>query len=413
MSTTWQGRLASLAFVVTIVLIVAGDALQVLIAHELGESLYSTADGALPFSVVFATFPVVGFLLIRRQPTNAIGWLLLCIGLCWAVRGALFDGYVRWALTVHSGPLPGTGLVGALSFALWVPAISLIGTFPILLFPDGTPPSPRWRPLARASAVITIGLFLVTVVAPGPVQQAPVDDLRNPLAIEALRPVAPALEAAVMLLPLCIIGCAAGLVVRFRRSSGVERLQLKWLAAAGSFVAGGYLLLMLGGAYGQLTQAGPAPHWLDQASSAHFLSFALIPAAIGVAVLKHGLYEIDRLISRTVGYAVVTGALVVTYVLLVTLVSRLTPSGSSIGVAASTLAVAALFQPLRRRVQAGVDRRFDRARYDAEDTVLQFSRRLRDEVDLEAVRADLLTVVQTTVQPAAVGIWLRSPKATS
>ncbi len=407
MSTPWQRRLAVGVFGTAVCLILAGDVFQIMIARELGRSPLSTSDGTLAYSVVLLTFPMVGLLLTRRQPSNAIGWLLLCIGLCWGIREFLFADYLTWTLSVRPGSLPGAGIVGALAFPLWVPQIGLMGTFLILLFPDGALPSPRWRWLGWACAVTMTGLYLVTVVRPGPVLEAPVDDLRNPLAIDALAPAVPVFDFAVTLLPLCILGCAVGLVIRFRRSEGVESLQLKWLAAAGSFVAAGYLVLILRGTYAQLTGLGPEPGWVEPVTQAFFVSFALIPISIGIAVLKHGLYEIDRLISRTVSYAVVTGTLVVVYVLLVTLVSRLTPSSSSVAVAASTLAVAAMFQPLRGRVQGAVDRRFNRSRYDAEDTVRLFSRRLRSEVDLAEVCADLLTVVQQTVEPAAAGIWLR------
>lgn len=400
--------LALVAFWASGLLFVATDIVHVLIALELDQSLLFTNGelGFLPLSLVIFTFPVVGVLLTRRDPTNAVGWLLLGVGLCWAVRGFLFDGYLRWAIDIRPGSLPGAGLVGALSFPLWIPMVGLIGTFLILLFPDGALPSPRWRPLARGCAVVMVGLYVATVVRPGPVQQAPVDDLRNPLALDALAPVAPLLDGSVLLLPLCILGCAAGLVVRFRRSRGVERLQLKWLATAGAFFASGYLVLMGGSAWAALTDAGPPPQWFHVAADLYFLSFALIPAAIGVAVLRHGLYEIDRLVSRTVGYAVASGTLAVVYAALVTIIGRLVPSGGSVTVAASTLAVAALFQPLHKRVQDVVDRRFNRARFDAEHTVQEFSRRLRSEVELEAVCADLMRVVQSTVDPAAAGIWL-------
>jgi len=407
-SATLLRRLAFLAFVVTVALLLATDLLAIAIAHELGESfvLNDGELGVLPFSVVLVTFPVVGLLITRRQPSNAIGWLLIADGFCWAVW-FWFDGYLRWTLEVRPGSLPGAGYVGALTFPLWVPMVGLMGTFLILLFPDGHLPSPRWRLVSRASVLTISGLYLLTVVRPGPVGQASVDDPPNPFAVDALMPVRPALDALTLLLPLCIVACAGGLVMRFRRSRGIERLQLKWLASAGAFVAFGYLIIMVAGAYTALTDAGPAPQWFDVAASTFLLSFALIPAAIGVAVLKHGLYGIDRLISRTVSYALLTGTLLVVYVGVVTAVSSLTPKDSSFAVAASTLAVAALFQPLRRRLQVRVDRRFNRARYDADRTVDAFTRRLRDEVDLDAVRADLLQVVQGTLQPASAGLWLR------
>ncbi len=187
----------------------------------------------------------------------------------------------------------------------------------------------------------------------------------------------------------------------------MERLQLKWLALAGAIVGCGYLFFTLTSAYAELADAGPVPEWLDVASSLLILAFVLIPLSIGIAVLRHGLYGIDRLISRTVSYLAITFTLLVVYVVVVTLVTRLTPSGSSLAVAVSTLVVAALFQPLRRRVQARVDRRFNRGRYDAEQTVAAYTSRLRDQVDLDAVSSDLLDVVHDTLQPASAGLWLR------
>ncbi|MBA3233602.1 MAG: hypothetical protein H0T17_06615 [Propionibacteriales bacterium] len=356
-------RLAGAAFAACVLLLVATDVLQILIADELGKSLIVTNGelGVPLFSLVLFTFPLVGFLLARRQPSNAIGWLLLGIGLCWGIRGCFFDGYLTWTLVVHPGSLPLPDLVGALTFPLWVPGIGLIGSFLVLLFPDGSLPSARWRPVAWISAAVIASLYLLGVVRPGPVEQAPVGDLDNPLGIHALAPILPALDALALLLPLCIVACAVALIVRFRRSVGVQRLQLKWLATAGAFVACGYLVVMFASAYAAVTHAGPAPGWFGFLVETYFLSLALIPVAIGVAVLKHGLYGIDRLISRTVSYAVITGTLLAVYVSLVTVATRFTPSSNSLSVAASTLAVAALFQPLRRRVQTVVDRRFNRA----------------------------------------------------
>jgi hypothetical protein len=252
-----------------------------------------------------------------------------------------------------------------------------------------------------------IGLYLGDLLASGSVQQAPIPDLHNPFGVDALAPMLGAFNALVLLLGLCMVGCAAGLVTRYRRSRGVERLQLKWLALAAAVVGCGYLLFTLTSAYADLTDAESMPAWLDIASSALILAFVLIPLSIGIAVLRYGLYGIDRLISRTVTYLAITFTLVAVYVVLVTLVSRLTPSGNSLAVATSTLVVAALFQPLRRRVQERVDRRFNRGRYDAQRTVDAYTSRLRSQVDLDAVSSDLLHVVHETLQPASAGLWLR------
>jgi hypothetical protein len=403
-------RLALIAFAAALLAWAATIVVQVLIAaapQRLPSPEYDGPLGVLVFQTAFFSFSLVGFLLARRRPGHAIGWLLMGVGLCWGVRGFLFDSYLVWTTIVRPGSLPGAAIVGALSFPLWGPAVGLMGTLLILLFPDGRPPSTRWRPLAWISGFCVVALYLTDLFMPGPVQQAPVADLRNPLGLAALQPFTLAFDFLVLLLGMCMVGSAAGLVTRFRRSAGVERLQLKWLALAGVVVGCGYLLFTLTSAYAALTHAGPIPAWLDVASSLLILAFVLIPLSIGAAVLRHGLYGIDRLISRTVSYLAITFTLLVVYVVLVTLVSQLTPSGNSFAVATSTLAVAALFQPLRRRVQEHVDRRFNRSRFDAERTLSAYASRLRDQVDLDAVSSDLLSVVHETLQPTNAQLWLR------
>ena len=355
------------------------------------------------FNVMFVAVPVVGILIARRQPDNRIAWILLAIGAVNGV-GSVAEPYTTYGLVLHPGSLPGAAVVAAINGSLWVPGIGLTGTYLILLFPDGRLPGPRWRPVAWVSG-ITIGLLVLAFIfSPAQLEQGA--NVRNPLAIGFLASALPLVLFVLPVLPLCMLACAAGLVTRFRRSRGVERLQVKWLAAAAALVACVYLTLMLlSWAYGLRGEASPP--WLDALDKFGVATFVLIPVAIGVAILKHGLYGIDRLISRTLSYSLITGTLLVVYLGVITVVGRLTPGNSSLSVAASTLTVAALFQPLRRRVQAIVDRRFNRARYDADRTVEVFTRRLRDQVDLDAVRTDLLGVVHETLQPASAGLWLR------
>jgi hypothetical protein len=224
-----------------------------------------------------------------------------------------------------------------------------------------------------------------------------------------LAPLLPVVIAVVPLLPLCMLACALSLVMRFRRSRGIERQQVKWLASGAAITASIYLLMMLL-SWGYNLADAPSPPWLETLGNVSVLAFIAIPVAICIAVLRYGLYGIDRLISRTLSYALITGTLLGVYLLLVTTVSRIAPSSNSMAVAASTLTVAALFQPLRRRVQTVVDRRFNRARYDADRTADAFSRTLREEVDLDAVSTDLIEAVYDTLQPATVGLWLREPR---
>jgi len=352
----------------------------------------------------FLACQVAGMLIARPQPRNRIAWILLAVGVVVGMA-ELSNPYAEYGLQ-RSGGLPGAAYVAAISGGLWVPAIGLLGTFLVLLFPDGRLPSPRWRPLAWVSGATIAFLYAMFTLTPVPLELYD-SAVINPLGLGVLEPAVPYLFFALPVLPLCMVGCAASLVVRFRRSAGVERLQLKWLAAAGTVVMSCYLAMMvLSYPYNRVGGAG-SPPWLEILQNAVVCLFVLIPVSIGIAVLRHGLYGIDRLISRTLSYVVISGTLLVTYLAGVTTVSRLTPNDSSIAVAGSTLAVAALFQPLRRRVQASVDRRFNRARYDADRTLEVFRARLRHEVDLDSVRADLLGVVGETLQPASAGLWLR------
>jgi hypothetical protein len=384
----------------------AASAVGMAVGMVLELALVESSPGAVLFTAAFFSCSLAGLLIGVREPGNRVAWLLLGIGALIAV-GSVAEPYTEYGLRIAPGALPAANVVAAVTGALWVPTIGICGTFLILLFPDGRLPTPRWRPVARTSG-LTIGvLSLVFVFAPGEVEAG--DGIPNPLAIAALAPLLDVVLVLLPVLPLCMLACAIGLVMRFRRSSGIERVQLKWLASAGAVVATCYLTMMLVSYYYDAVHGGTTPPWLELVQNAAVLTFVLLPLSIAVAVSRHGLYGIDRLLSRTVSYALVTGTLLVLYLGLVTAVSRLTPRGSSWAVAASTLSVAAAFQPLRRRVQARVDRRFNRARYDMERTVDRFQARLRDEVDLEAVRRDLLEVVRATLEPAAAGVWLRSP----
>jgi hypothetical protein len=359
----------------------------------------------MAYSIIFMALPVTGILIAHRQPENRIAWILLSVGLIIQVS-AVADPYAMYGLVRHPGSVPAAGAVAAIAGSLWIPAIGITGTYLLLLFPDGRLPSRRWRPVAWASGVTMGMLMLVFVFSPGTLGNTA--NTLNPLGIDALAPLLPVAIAVVPLLPLCMLACALSLVLRFRRSRGIERQQVKWLASGAAITASVYLLMMLL-SWGYNLADTPSPPWLESLGNVSVLAFIAIPVTICIAVLRYGLYGIDRLISRTLSYALITGTLLAVYLLLVTTVSRIAPGNSSLAVAASTLTVAALFQPLRGRVQAVVDRRFNRARYDADRTVEAFSRNLREEVDLEAVRSDLLEAVHATLQPAMAGLWLRDP----
>ncbi len=367
----------------------------------------------LAFTLMAFSFPCVGLLIIHRQPANRFGWLLL-LGVGTAIGlSTLIDSYAVYGLVVSPGALPGAAVAAAINEGSWVWLIGAIGIFVILLFPDGRLPSPRWRWLAGLAGIVMTLITVVIALGPGKLTEGPVPGMVNPIGVESWeKPLFGLLMVTLPLLPGCIVAAAVALVRRFRRSRGVERLQLKWLATAGGLVATIYLLAMVGqfvkpGAF----SGGADPTWLLVFQNLAIASFALIPAAIAMAILRYRLYDIDRLINRTLVYGALTAMLVATYLVSV-LVLRLAldplTGQSDLAVAASTLAVAGAFGPLRSRVQRVVDRRFFRSRYDAARTAEAFSGRLRQEVDLEAVSTDLGSVVRETMQPTHVSLWLRS-----
>jgi hypothetical protein len=292
----------------------------------------------------------------------------------------------------------------------WVPAAGLLGTFLLLLFPDGSLPSPRWRPVAWVSAVSIVGLTFVIALSPA-------DDgslLDIPNFLEGVRPLAKPLAPLILLLPLCFIASAASLVVRFRRARGDERQKLKWIAFAGVIVVGVYAVAFAGSITTDWGGPNVSPV-MGMIQTASLMSFGLIPIAVGFAVLRYRLYDIDRIISRTLGYAIVTAVLAGAYALIV--LGPLSVLGSGRRppwlVAAGTLVVAALFSPVRRRVQAAVDHRFDRRRYDISRTVEAFASRLREQVDLDELGAELQQVVAGTMQPAHLSLWVRDRPSNS
>jgi hypothetical protein len=381
--------------------------------HGIGwDDTGSRSDAA--FASIISVFPVVGLLILRQQPRNTIGWILQAIGLAWGF-GALADNYVRYALLVDPGSLPAPDVVAAVAEGVWVPGIGLMGTFLLLLYPDGRLPSRRWRKLAWLAAATLPTAYLAVTLQPRSLS-APVP-LDNPLGVESARRVIDILLiGSVAVLPVCTVASAAAVVARFRRSRGTERLQLKWLATASGVVAALFLLAMVA-TFASLSGVPPdgggaaRAAWQGWLENVAVSSFVLLPVSIGVAILRHRLYDIDVVINRALVYGALIAALAGVYlgsVLVLQLVLRPVTSRSDLAVAASTLAVAALFRPARARIQAVVDRRFFRQRYDAGLTLDAFATRLRHELDLESVGADLRSVVHDTVAPVHVSLWLRS-----
>jgi len=271
--------------------------------------------------------------------------------------------------------------------------------FALLLTPTGSLPSPRWRWWARVAAAAPLVAVLAGAVQPDPL--AP-EYRGNPLAVPELARVllVPGVAGIVLVAVSVLVG-AGSLVGRFRRAQGTERLQLRWLALAAACAS---VLLLVALVAGYL---GKDPVVLASLA----LCVALLPLATGAAILRYRLYDLDRIISRTLAYALLTVLLGLGYAAVVLGLGRLLPQDSSLVVAAATLAVAALFQPARRRLQQAVDRRFNRRRYDAANTIAAFSARLRQEVDLDTLTAELLAVVDQTMQPTRASLWLRPPRS--
>ena len=340
------------------------------------------------FSVIFVAFPLVGALIAAREPGNAIGWLFLVAGLGRSIDYA-FVGYATFALVTEPGSLPAGALAGLVADLTWVPSLLGGTALLFLLFPHGRLPSRRWRPVVWLIGAVTFAYVAGTALNSGPLYYLPGVD--NPL---GLAPTGVVVDAAGAVAIGLILVSVASLVLRFRRSQGQERQQLKWLVYAAS-------LLFL--------SAPVQPLLLDESTVSDLLFgllISLLPVAVGIAILRHRLYDIDLVIRRTLVYAVLTATLGATYLATVLLVG-LAVGESGFAVAVSTLAVAALFRPALTRIQGVVDRRFYRRRYDATMTLEAFGMRLRDELDLEALTGDLRGVVEETVQPSHVSVWLR------
>jgi len=364
-------------------------------------------------SVPFLAFPVIGALLASRRPRNPIGWICLADGFLWALLG-LFDYYSVYGLD-KPGSVPFPGAIAGLGLWLWVPTVGLLAIYLPLLFPDGRLLSRRWRPLAWFSGAV-IGLLSVTEgLTPGPI--ADLGGVRNPFGLEGQPWVADATNAILMMFLLCILASTLNLIMRYRRSGGVVRQQIKWIAFAASFVGLGFVTAMVTGLmalYFAPEISGSVdtpPLWFDFLFSVVLLSFGGIPVAVGVAVLKYRLYDIDVIINRALVYGSLTATLALVYFGSVVLLQRtflfLTGEVSQLTIVASTLTIAALFNPLRRRVQAFVDRCFYRKKYDAAKTLEAFSNKLRDETDLDQLGDELVNVVSGTVQPVHISLWLK------
>ena len=383
---------------VFVVSLVAG-----LILAVANGTLRQDAGNQVLLLVGFSAFMVVGALIVAHRPGNAIGWLFSAIALL-AFTGQLASEYATYAYATRPGSLPGATLAAWYGSWPWWLVLALTLVFTPLLFPTGRLLSPRWRPVAWLAGVTTAVLTAVTSLR---TELGTVEDqvVANPIGVAAVgnpekSPIIPVL---IVLLGVLATAAFGSLVLRFRRSRGEERQQLKWFTYASA-------LLPLAG----LDDFLPAP----VGDLLFGVPIVFLPVAAGIAILRHRLYDIDRLINRTLVYGSLTAILGLVYTGVVLVLGQVfggvTEDPPSWAVAGATLAVAALFQPARRRIQEVVDRRFNRRKYDAAETIDTFGARLRDQVDLDTLSTELLAVVDQTMQPTRVVLWLRpSPPGSS
>ena len=359
--------------------------------------------------VGFGVFAVVGALLVARRPTNAIGWILSAVGLMVSTIFGAGSGYATYVMATRGQP-DALAVLGAWAAnCLWFVMLALALIYLPLLFPDGRLLTRRWLSVAVLGGIGTLGFVLPgALVDTIPVNEVPGRGIANPIGIEGLGKIEdlPIVGAVEGLFLLAALGAVASVVVRFRRSRGVERQQMKWFAYVIVVLIGGSVLT---GGLSDLTGVG----WLGKFSFAlSMMGLMCLPIAVGIAILRYRLYEIDLIINRTLVYGPLTATLVLVYfggVATAQLVFRaLTDQQQQpqLAVVVSTLVIAALFNPLRSRIQTFIDRRFYRRKYDARKTLEAFSAKLRDETDLQALSGELTSVVGETMQPAHVSLWL-------
>lgn len=388
---------------ISIVLVAVGIVLAVLVRNSRTQGELDWL-AEIVFSLALLVFPVVGALIASRRPDNSIGWLFCAVGVPFALSG-IAQSWGVYGLFENRGGLPGAELAAWLASWVFVPPLFAVPPLLFLLFPHGRPVTPRWRPVTWLVAAALVATSVGSALSPGRLSEPPFRQIENPLGVEGAGAVLDAVASAGFIgLFVAVLLGAAALVLRFRRSTGDERLQLKWFAAAGALFALACIVYVL--------PFSPVPS--DTAGQTLILlAYATIPVAAGAAILKHRLYDLDLVINRTLVYGALTATLAGAYlgsVLVLQLAVSPLTEDSGLAIAGSTLAVAALFRPARAAIQGIVDRRFYRRRYDAARTLEGFGGRLRDEVDLDALGAELRAVVAQTMQPTHVSLWLRGPR---
>jgi hypothetical protein len=393
----WPAGLAWALWALTVLGLLATAWLDRLLRQAGRPDLTALPASGIPLAVAAVSAVTVGAVLAARRPAHPVGWLLVGLGVSECVHDLTY-AYTRYGLVARPGSLPGAGYLAGLNNGVVVAWIACAG-FVLLLTPTGRLPSRRWRWWARVAAAAPVLWLLGSVVDPAPLRPE-YPEIANPLAVPALNGLLAGLWVAALVVLVALVVAAGSLVLRFRRARGTERQQLRWLAW-GATLASAALVAAMAGLI--LADDFTLPN-LGLGVCA-----AVLPVATGAAILRYRLYDLDRVISRTVAWTLLSLLLGLGYALVVLGLGRLLPQGSSLGVAAATLAAAAVFQPARRRLQAAVDRRFNRRRYDAARTIAAFGTRLRDQVDLDTLTGELLAVVHQTIQPTRVSLWLRPP----
>jgi hypothetical protein len=383
-------------------------------AQEAPSGGTGDALGDLLIFIPFLAFPVVGALIASRHSKNPIGWICLAAGFFWMLI-AFMEAGGAYLQAAAPGSVPYLVAIDALTLWIWIPPVGLLGIYLILLFPDGKLASRRWRPLAWLSGAVMVLASLGITLAPGRLEGYP--GVRNPFGLESHPWIGGAAIVIILLLPVCILASASSLVLRYRRSGGEERQQIKWIAFAASVVGLVYLSSLLSElifAPETLSGAGDTvPLWVSLQRNALMLSYAGVPVAVGFAILRHRLYDIDVVINRTLVYGSLTAMLVAVYFAGVATTQAIfraltgQEEQPQLAIVISTLVIAALFNPLRRRTQSFIDRRFYRRKYDARKTLEAFSTKLREETNLDALTGEVVRVASDTMQPAHVSLWLR------
>jgi len=385
------------------VVVLAAVAAAALTVVARGDLAVGDLSSNLATAASAATYATLGALIVRRAG-NGMGWIMLGEGAALAFLG-LASIYAVLGVATFPGALPAAKQVGALaqgSFAVVVFTIAFL----FLLFPTGALPSRRWVPLGAVGVLLAILTAAGRAVQPGPVQLIAPGGVSvivpNPLAVEHPSLLLIGTTTGLTVSVAAFLAAALlSLAVRYRAGGPLLRHQIKWLALTAVALAGCFLIIPLSSAAGQV--------WLTTVADTgtELLGLLAIPAAITLAIFRYRLYEIDHIISRTVTYAIVTGLLVGLYAGLVLLAPQVLPLSDPVAAAAAALTAAALFSPVRRRVQGAVDRRFNRARYNADQSITAFAAQLKDAVDLDSVRNDLVGAVRQTLEPAHVSVWLR------